>query len=227
MNPATRQLLKVHRRSVSVERQGNFPPPSMLYLAGLIPMFLLFNSSGAASGILTELETGATRRVMVAPVAAADYLFGYMVSGMAMAFLQCVSMYAFAALFFEAPIVEFAAGLTMLTFATCLSTVGFGVLMASVSRSAEQLNSLGTVVILGMSAIGGSMFPRFMMPDWVKPLGLFTINGWAYDGFLDVVLGRGTLAALPESTVLCLIGIAGAALGSILLSRRLRGATGG
>jgi ABC-2 type transport system permease protein len=37
-----------------------------------------------------------------------------------------------------------------------------------------------------MSAIGGSMFPRFLMPESMKIAGLFTINGWAIDGFTKV-----------------------------------------
>jgi ABC-2 type transport system permease protein len=38
-----------------------------------------------------------------------------------------------------------------------------------------------------MSAIGGSMFPRFLMPESMKIAGLFTINGWAIDGFTKVL----------------------------------------
>jgi ABC-2 type transport system permease protein len=37
-----------------------------------------------------------------------------------------------------------------------------------------------------MSAIGGSMFPRFLMPESMKKAGLLTINGWAIDGFTKV-----------------------------------------
>jgi ABC-2 type transport system permease protein len=42
------------------------------------------------------------------------------------------------------------------------------------------------LLILTMSAIGGSMFPRFLMPESMKLAGLFTINGWAIDGFTKV-----------------------------------------
>ncbi len=219
---AAQQLLRVHRQGVQVRRNDELPPASMLYLAGLVPLFLLFNCAGAAGGLLNEIHTGATQRIMVAPVGSADYLAGYIVSTMVMSLLQCVAMYAFAALVFGAPVHAYLGGLAVLTVATCLATVGFGTLMGGVTRSAEQLNSLGTVVILGMSAIGGSMVPRFFMPDWVKPLGLFTINGWAYDGFVDVATGRGLSAALPETAVLVAIGLTSATLGAILLSRRLR-----
>lgn len=37
-----------------------------------------------------------------------------------------------------------------------------------------------------MSAIGGSMVPRYVMSDTLKWLGKFTFNGWALDGFQKV-----------------------------------------
>ena len=37
-----------------------------------------------------------------------------------------------------------------------------------------------------MSALGGSMFPRFLMSPGMQKLGLFTFNGWALDGFVKV-----------------------------------------
>jgi ABC-2 type transport system permease protein len=37
-----------------------------------------------------------------------------------------------------------------------------------------------------MSALGGSMVPRFVMPKFMETTALFTFNGWALDGFLKV-----------------------------------------
>ena len=37
-----------------------------------------------------------------------------------------------------------------------------------------------------MSALGGSMFPRFLMSAQLKTAGLFTFNAWALDGYQKV-----------------------------------------
>ncbi len=37
-----------------------------------------------------------------------------------------------------------------------------------------------------MSSVGGSMFPRFLMPEAMQKAGLLTINAWAIDGFTKV-----------------------------------------
>lgn len=200
-------------------------PFNLVYLAGLVPMFLLFNATGAASSMLEEMSGGVTRRILVAPVGAGDYLIGHVGRCLIMSLAQCMAMYVFARMVFHAPIFRYPAGLAALTVATAFATTGFGMLLASLARSGDQLHSLGTVVILAMSAIGGSMFPRAFMPDWVKPLGLFTINGWAYDGFLNLVRGEGWRAFLPQLAVLSACGAVFVALGATLLSRRLRGAS--
>lgn len=215
-------LLRVDKVGVSAEHGDALPPPSLLYLAGLVPMFLLFNASGAASGMLEELKLGMTRRILAAPVDAGHYLCGHLLMSLVLSLLQVSSIYALAWVLFKAPIFQFAGGLAAVTIATAFATVGFGVLMASVARTAEQLNSIGTVVILGMSAVGGSMFPRIFMPEWIKPAGLFTINAWAYDGLIDVIRGKGIAGAAVEIAVLVCVGVACAMIGSMLLSRRLR-----
>ena len=37
-----------------------------------------------------------------------------------------------------------------------------------------------------MSALGGSMFPRFLMSETMQQFGLVTFNAWALDGYLKV-----------------------------------------
>ena len=59
-------------------------------------------------------------------------------------------------------------------------------LLASICRTRAQLGPLSTLVILTMSSIGGSMFPRFLMPEAMQKAGLLTINAWAIDGFTKV-----------------------------------------
>lgn len=42
------------------------------------------------------------------------------------------------------------------------------------------------MLILTMSALGGSMFPRFLMSEMMQKLGLVTFNAWALDGYPKV-----------------------------------------
>lgn len=219
---APRRLLAVRARGVALAHADEPPPRNLLYLVGLVPMFLLFNSSGAAGVVLEELRSGAARRILAAPVDAGDYLGGHLLSALVVSLLQVSSMYVLAWAVFKAPVFHFAGGLAVVTLLIAFATVGFGVLMASVARTSEQLQGIGTVVILGMSALGGSMFPRFFMPEWIRPFGLITINGWAYDGLLAIIRGQDLAGAREEMAVLLGVGFACSAAGALLLGRRLR-----
>ena len=58
-------------------------------------------------------------------------------------------------------------------------------------------------MILTISAVGGSMFPRFLMPEGLKKASLVFFNSWALEGFLDVFWREeGLTALLPEIGVL-------------------------
>ena len=69
---------------------------------------------------------------------------------------------------------------------TAVAVAAFGLLLASICRTRAQLGALSTLIILIMSSIGGSMFPRYFMSEAMQKAGLFTINAWAIDGFTKV-----------------------------------------
>jgi ABC-2 type transport system permease protein len=69
---------------------------------------------------------------------------------------------------------------------TAFAVAAFGIMLASICHTRGQLGAVSTLLILTMSAIGGSMFPRYLMPENIQKAGLFTINAWAIDGFTKV-----------------------------------------
>jgi len=84
-------------------------------------------------------------------------------------------------------------------------------LPASVCRTRAQLGSLSTLVILIMimSSIGGSMFPRILMPEAMQKAGLLTINAWAIDGFTKVFWRDEPLSHLwPQISVILVVRVA-------------------
>ncbi len=224
-------LVKVEKVGVAIDRAQISSKHA--FLAGVVPLFLLFACVGAARGLLDELASGGIRRLLVAPVSPAHVLLGQQLYAFVLAFAQCTVMYFYAWLVFGVDIWTIGGGLLTLTVSTCLATTGFGMLMASMCKTGEQLDAIGTTVILAMSAIGGSMVPRFVMPPWMQPLGLYTINGWSYDGFISLVRNEGfgiaTLLKDGEISgiwlpclVLTAVAASCATIGSLLLARRLR-----
>jgi ABC-2 type transport system permease protein len=70
--------------------------------------------------------------------------------------------------------------------ATAAAASAFGLVLATLAKSRAQLSGMSTIVILTMSSLGGSMFPRFLMSETMQKFGLLTFNAWALDGYLKV-----------------------------------------
>ena len=72
-----------------------------------------------------------------------------------------------------------------------------------------QLVAISNLSILVMSALGGSMVPRYLLSENVQKLGLITLNAWAIDGFIKVFWREEPLVNLwPQAAVLLLAAAA-------------------
>ena len=73
-----------------------------------------------------------------------------------------------------------------MTVFTAAAAAALGLVLATLARTRAQLSGFSTILILTMSALGGSMFPRFLMSETMQKVGLLTFNAWALDGYLKV-----------------------------------------
>jgi ABC-2 type transport system permease protein len=71
-----------------------------------------------------------------------------------------------------------------------------------------------------MSALGGSMFPRFLMSETMQKFGLLTFNGWALDGYLKVFWRELPIVQLwPQLLVLFALTVTFLSLARLLARR--------
>jgi ABC-2 type transport system permease protein len=166
--------------------QNKRNPMIAFYAAGIGVMFLLFTASAAASSLLDEAESGALDRMLSARVSMTSLLAGKLGYCALLAFSQLVLMFLWGAAVFHLDLFTHLPGFLVMTAATSLAVASFGMLLASVSRTRAQQAAISTLIILTMSAVGGSMFPRFLMPEMMKKIGLLTFNAWAIDGYTKV-----------------------------------------
>jgi linearmycin/streptolysin S transport system permease protein len=156
------------------------------YAAGIGVMFLLFTASAAGGTLLDEAESGALDRILSARVSMTTLLAGKMAYSALLASAQLTLMFLWGAAVFHLDLFTHVPGFIVMTAVTSFAVAGFGMLLASVSHTRAQAGAIATLLILTMSAIGGSMFPRYFMPEAMQKVGLVTINAWAIDGYTKV-----------------------------------------
>jgi linearmycin/streptolysin S transport system permease protein len=197
-------LVEVQRRDVLGGGKKERSPMIAFYAAGLGVMFLLFSAAGAGGALIEEAESGTLDRVLSTQVTMTHLLLGKLVYLAGLAASQLTVMFLWGSLCFGLRMRGHWAGFCVMTIATALSASTFGLLLAAVSRSRMQLVALSNLSVLVMSAVGGSMFPRFLMPEAMQRIGLVTLNAWAIDGFQKVFWREEPLVRLwPQVLVLC------------------------
>jgi len=178
------------------------------YAAAVGVMFLLFTASGAGGSLLDEVESGTLDRVLSTHVSMGTLLTGKLCYCVLLAFSQLVLMFLWAWLVFKVDFPSHIPGFVVMGLSTAFAVGAFGMLLASICRTRAQLGPLSTLVILLMSSIGGSMFPRFLMPEAIQKAGLLTINAWAIDGFTKVFWRDEPVSHLwPQVLVLLGVGV--------------------
>ncbi|HLW97567.1 MAG TPA: ABC transporter permease [Candidatus Acidoferrales bacterium] len=198
-------LLSVTSRDVVGENKNN--PMVSFYAAAIGVMFLLFTASGTSGSLLDEAESGTLDRVLSSRVTMGSLLAGKLCYGTALAFAQLVVMFVWAWLQFKIEFIPHLLGFAIMGISTAFAVSAFGMLLASICRTRAQLGPLSTLVILIMSSVGGSMFPRFLMPEAMQKAGLLTINAWAIDGFTKVFWRDEPISHLwPQVLVLVVVG---------------------
>lgn len=182
------------------------------YAAGIGVMFLLFSMAGAAATLLEEEESGTLERLLSSRIDMGRLLAGNWIFFSAAGFVQLTVMFCWGAVVFGLDLftAKHAAGFVLMSLVTAAAAAAFGLMLATIAKSRAQLNGISTVVILVMSALGGSMVPRFVMPDFMNTTALFTFNGWALDGYLKIfwygdpaaTLAGSLLSLAPQLAVL-------------------------
>ncbi len=216
--PAAGDLVQVRVVDLLVTSPGK-SPMNAFYAAGMAVLFLLFSVTGIAGILLEEERDGTLERLLCSNLSMGTLLVGRWLFATILGVVQISVMFLWGALAFDVDLFtpRHLAGFGLMTLATASAAASFGIFLATLCRTRTQLDGLGTITILIMSALGGSMFPRFLMPAWMKQVGLLTFNAWAVDGYQKVFwYEQEPLALWPQLGVL-----AGVTVLLLLVARRL------
>jgi ABC-2 type transport system permease protein len=199
-------LVAVETRDVLGETKKS--PTVTFYAAGLGVMFLLFSATGAGGALIEEAESGTLDRILATRVSMTKLLLGKLFYLSCVGIAQLTLMFVWGALFFGLELWSHIPGFLVMTLVTALASSGFGLMLASVCRSRMQLVALSNLAILLMSALGGSLFPRFLMSAKMQKIGLLTLNAWALDGFQKIFWrGEPLWAIWPQAAVLLALAV--------------------
>jgi ABC-2 type transport system permease protein len=171
--------------------------------AGMTVQFLLLAGVDAGVVLLLLRERGIWQRLRSAPLAKADFLVAKALATMLIGLFQITAIYAAAMGIFGVRISGSVAGFVAIAIVFCFLNATFGLMLASIGRSAPATRGIAVMVTLLMVMVGGAWVPAFVFPKWLQQASLIAPTRWAVDGF-DAMSWRGLGfdAALPPILVL-------------------------
>jgi ABC-type Na+ efflux pump permease subunit len=177
-------------------------------VAGTAILMLLFSVAGVGTSILEEKENGTINRLLYSPLKASTILYSKMLFAFFISILQLTAMFIFAWLVLNMDMNVNIPGFVLMITATSFAVSSLGIFLAAIAKTRQQAQNLSTIIILVMSAIGGSMIPLFIMPAILQKIALLSVNYWGIQGFYDLfwrVLPFREI--LPKILVLMVTGI--------------------
>jgi ABC-2 type transport system permease protein len=207
-------------RTVDVLGQKKASPVVANFAAAVAVMFLLFScANGAGGSLIEEVESGTLDRLLSSNLTMTRLLAGKWISFTLLGVMQVSVMFIWGWLVFRLELWSHLAGFLVITILTAAAAAAFGIMLGVICRTRGQLTGVSTTVILLMSALGGSMVPRFIMSADLQKVGLITFNAWALDGYQKVFWRDLPLWQLwPQVLVLLALTV-----GFLVVSRLLAG----
>lgn len=192
------------------------------YYAGAIAfMFLLLSAAQGALTLLDERDNGVLDRIIAGPGGVAVAVNGKFLWLATQGLVQTAVIFAVGWAAYGIDVRAALAPVLAIAVLSSLAAAGIALLLVAACRSRAQAQTLSTVVILVMSAVGGSMVPRFFMPGWLQNVGWLTPNTWVLEAYSGALSRGEPLAALALPCAMLALTAAAALLAAHALARRM------
>jgi ABC-2 type transport system permease protein len=191
--------------------------PLQIYYGGAVSiLFLMFTAMQGAMTLIDERRAGLRLRQVLSAGGIAPLLGGRMLWLTALGVFQALVLFTVAAIAYGVPLLENLAAWSATAICSAAASAGIALGLAAACRTREQAQPVSTFIFLVLAAIGGSMAPRFLMPEMLQRLGWLTPHAWVIDAY-QTVLSRGLVDTAVVQAWAVLSGFAAAGFVAALL----------
>ncbi|WP_353855152.1 ABC transporter permease [Bacillus sp. Bos-x628] len=188
MKVVSDQLKKelVNERNININSQ---PITSFQYYAGgMGVLFLLMTVVFLVGSMIEEKEEDVYKRLIISKLSNTSYIVGKLLGILLMSMMQLAIIILFTSFVFK---VNWGEPFTvvMIGCSFILNAAGFGVLIGSFIKKEKTFNSVGILGTQVLAALGGSMVPLYLFPQWLINISHFLPNSLALQMFLKSMAG--------------------------------------
>jgi ABC-2 type transport system permease protein len=174
--------------------------------------------SGAS--VIWDKEFGFLKEVLVAPVNRFSVILGRSLGGMTTAIIQALVIVG----------ISVAMGVTLsgvpgfllailIMILTCAAFTGFGLIIATKLGNLEGFMAIMNLIVFPIFFLSGALFPIRSMPPWLRYVMYIDPLTYGVDGLRATLIGVSAFPLWLDFTVLFILCIALASLGSYFFSK--------
>ena len=175
--------------------------------AGMTVQFILFAGIDAGILLLLTRQRGIWQRLRSAPVRRSEFMLARALATTLVGVFQFTLIYLAAVLVFKVRVEGSWLGFIGVGVAFCLLNAAFGLMLATLGRSAPTTRGFASMAALLLVMIGGAWVPAFVFPRWLQNVSLYAPTRWAIDG-LDGATWRGLPFSSAVWPIIVLLGSA-------------------
>lgn len=184
-------LVKTEGRKAGTSNRTTLTTATDLRAPILVPsnsvMFAFFLVLNVGWLFVAERKHGTLVRLRAAPLTRGQILMGKLLPCLLVSLLQGFFLLAAGRLVLNMSWGARPELLIPLVACTSVAAVGLSVLVASVARSETQVAVYGTLLVLVLGGVSGSLLPRELMPEQMKAVSLVTPHAWALDAYAQLL----------------------------------------
>lgn len=213
------KLVGVEEAGGSAGAHGNV----LYYAASVAAIFMLFGAVHGALTLIDERASGTFDRLRLGARGIAAMIAGKFLFLVGQGTIQAAIIYLVARLVYHAAFEPALVGFWLGSCVLCAaSAAALALLVCALCRTRKQAEGLTTFVVLLVSAAGGSMVPRYLMPPWFQQISWFTPNAWMIEALEKSVLPGAVVGDVAQAWLVLAALSLGGTFAAVLLAARRR-----
>lgn len=190
---------------------------SQYYAASMLAMFMLYAGMTTSNSLFSERDKKTLTRLQAAPVGNGVIFAGKIAGNSLLAFMQALIIVLMTYWLYGVNWGAHPWLIVLICVLITISSMMIGVIVALVSKSAASANALMQGIIIAMTFISGGFTPIAI--DFVQRIGEFTVNHWALQSFLRMMLNASMSEIMHNILMLGVVSAVLLALAAVIYGK--------
>ncbi|MCM3174202.1 ABC transporter permease [Paenibacillus sp. MER 99-2] len=184
--PDTDLTERTYITTSSPGKAGNSYSASQYYAASMLAMFMLYSGMTTINSLFSEKDKRTLTRLQAAPIGNGIIFAGKIAGNSLLAFMQAIIIIVMTYWLYGVNWGSHPWLIILICVLITIASMTIGIIVALVNKNATSASGMMQAIIIAMTFISGGFTP--IAVDWVHRISEFTVNHWALQSFLRMML---------------------------------------